>query len=186
MAVADALPADVAADYLRASGAGSKGTCTGPAAPHSQKSASVFSIFGAKISRPTAAVVVAKEWACTACSYLNTGKSASRKSCEICLTPRPAAAAVAGAAGRLSFSEAASQAVAAEEHDRLSFAVSEHAGRVHIFQPLANPQHAAEVGAEDRHESTVTVTIGGIMMRKLGNMHSLDLPAELLLNGEHL
>jgi len=116
-------------------------------------------------------------WACSACSFLNT--RSDRTACEICATKReaPMAATSATAPVEIDLAEsgtagAAGAATAAAapddgegiEQELLLFAVSEHAGRVHVFRPPT------------ASEATDAVTGSRPQPVKLCNFHPLELP----------
>ena len=157
-----------------------------------KKPAKVFSIFAKQRSKGSEVIRVqqpAGPWACEACSFLNA--KPGRLSCEMCATKRPlpqkkAAAegldapvdlvGPSGASTQVGGGASKAAAQTAEEQrgqvQELLFAVSEHAGRVHVFRHPTAAEAAEEVDP-DLWKS------GAIRPQpiKLCTFHPLELPA---------
>jgi hypothetical protein len=161
----------------------SEGSSGDDGQPAKKPAKGVFSIFAkrSKGSEVIRAQHPAGPWACEACSFLNA--QPERLSCEMCMTKRPPPlknqAAVGGAAnapvdlagpnGPSTQVGSTSKAAASPEGQTgqaLLFAVSEHAGRVHVFRQPSTAEAAEAVGLGAEQPQPV----------KLCSFHPLELP----------
>jgi hypothetical protein len=134
--------------------------------PAKKPTKGVFSIFAKrdKSSEAIRKLHPTEPWACGACSFLNAKQD---RSCEMCTTKRSPPKA-AGPSEPSTQVGSASKLIGGEDDGQQSllFAVSEHAGRVHVFRHPTTAEAAEAVGLGAEQPQPV----------KLCSFHPLELP----------